>query len=135
MWDSSYTLITQTQVAGVKYGTAPIAGDRGLLVRLADNSLYFFAGGGGGSPARLAKASANMTADDTLYNCVYLTAAGVSGDALTAKRPPDTYVYANTVGIIVQDSAGANIFKPLAQYIPMRTSPGVGIVGQVSLIL
>jgi hypothetical protein len=134
--DGDGVLVAASETSGVLFNSAvaPSAGARGMLARLSDGSLYIHTGGGGGVSPKLAKAKADMTANDTAYSCVWLSAAGVEGDSTTARRPPGMKVMDGTFGTIVWDSGGAAVFIPLAPYVPPST-PGSPVSGQLWLVV
>ena len=65
-----------------------------------------------GALPTMIEATQNMIADDTFYNCRYITASGFPGSTFTAKRPYGIYVSNLDVGFLGQDSAGENEFIP-----------------------
>lgn len=66
-----------------------------------------------GSASPLVKVNADMTADDTKYDCVYLDADGTVGDTVKTKRPPGVIIGNGEKGTIVKDNDGERVFQPI----------------------
>jgi len=115
-------LDADSQLAGVLYKSdgVPSVGDRGEVLRLAEGSLYFHPGGG--TPVMI-RSKAHMAADNVAYSCVYLSAAGGEGGALTVRRPPGQLIRNDEVGYLGKDSAGVAVFIPCHG----RQDPGIGL--------
>ena len=62
------------------------------------------------SSVRMLKASEAMTADNTLYNAVWLNVDGTKGNTVQVYRPNGIGVAANDIGILTQDASGRYVF-------------------------
>ena len=116
------SLDENSQLSDVFYDldNAPSVGDRGEVLRLAEGSLYFHPGGG--TPVMI-RSKAHMAADNVAYSCVYLSAAGGEGCALTVRRPPGQLIRNDEVGYLGKDSAGVAVFISCHG----RQDPGIGL--------
>lgn len=113
MPDPEGGLSEATELTGVLYeaGKMPAVGERGQVLRLAGGSLVFHPGGGGA--VLLARADADMVADETEYAVRLLTIAGANAGGTHAYRPPGIAVKKYEVGVLVQDAVGAAVFMPM----------------------
>jgi len=112
------SLAEGTEITGVLYDpdNEPAVDDLGVLMRLANGALFFFAGG---RASLMLIAKEDMTADDTEYLCKALGADGSEGEDVYCRRPNGIDVSTGDVGFLGQDSSGQNVFHP-AQSAPVQ---------------
>jgi len=112
-FNTSGDLCDETEHPGVHNPESASVGDTGLLGNYPDGTKFFYPGGGGDAGApRMLIAKADMTTDDSEYNCKYLDSDGTEGDTVKCKRPNGIEVATDDVGFLGSDTDGDNMFIP-----------------------